>query len=64
MLTIEEVRLRMQDRKIPVVAHETGLHYNTVRRIVADPNFVPSYETVKLLSDYLTKDLSCVVSPR
>ena len=56
MLTIEEIRRRMRDRKIPVVTQETGLHYNTVRRLVVDPEYIPSYQTAKAISDYLERN--------
>ena len=52
MLTIERIRELIHDRKIRLVAKKAGLHYNTVRRVAADPDFVPTYETVKKLSDY------------
>jgi len=52
IMTIEEVRRALQDRRLVVVAHETNLSYPTVKAI-ADGKGSPKYETVKLLSDYL-----------
>jgi len=61
-MTIEEVRDALKDRRLVVVASETGLSYPTVKAI-ADGKGGPKYETVKLLSDYLRgikKDLNWV----
>lgn len=51
MLTIEEIRRALADRKLTAVADATGLHYQTVWR-VANGNGA-SYDTIKALSDYL-----------
>lgn len=53
MLTIEEVRRRLQDRMPKKVAQATGINYDTVRRIRDGRTMNPSYETWKALSDYL-----------
>lgn len=52
MLDLAEIRERMKDRKVTAVAEATGLHKQTVYRAVWGA-VAPSYETVKLLSDYL-----------
>jgi len=53
MLTIEQIRLALRDRRISMVAAATGLHYNTVR-FIRDSRIVnPSYKVLKALSDYL-----------
>lgn len=54
MLTLEQIRERMRDRKVTVVADAIGVHANTVYRAL-NADGKPSYETVKLLSDYLLK---------
>jgi transcriptional regulator with XRE-family HTH domain len=54
MLTLEEIRKRLQDRRLTSVSEFTGLHYNTVRNIAAGDNTNPTYEVLKALSDYLT----------
>lgn len=54
LLTLEEIRRRLSDRKLVQVAEAIGLHYNTVRNIAAGENTNPTYEVVKALSDYLT----------
>lgn len=53
MMTPDQIRTALADRKPKVVAEKTGLSYMTVWRI-ARGNFASlNYETVKLLSDYL-----------
>ena len=52
MMTIEEVREALRDRRLIVVASHTNLSYPTIKAIL-DGRKNPKYETVKLLSDYL-----------
>ena len=52
MMTLEEVREQLLDRRIDMVADATGLHYSTVCDVRAGKNDNPSYKTVKALSDY------------
>ena len=54
MLTLADIRERMQDRKVTVVAEAIGVHSNTLYRMLSG-DAKPSYQTVKLLSDYLTE---------
>jgi len=51
MLTIEQIRKRMQDRNIKAVAEAIGVHQQSLYRIMAGSE--PSYRVLKLLSDYL-----------
>jgi len=53
MLTLQEISDRLADRRIPVVAKATGLHYNTIAK-VRNGGGNPSYSVLKALSDYLT----------
>lgn len=53
MLTIEEIRERLQDRRLAMVADSTGIHYVTLQAIRTGRVKNPSYDTVKALSDYL-----------
>lgn len=53
MLTLEEIRDRLLDRRIQTVADRTGLNYYTIRKIRAGGRITPQYRTMKLLSDYL-----------
>lgn len=52
MMTLEEVREQLLDRRIDMVADATGLHYSTVCDVRSGKNDNPSYKTVKALSDY------------
>jgi DNA-binding XRE family transcriptional regulator len=53
MMTLEEVIGALQDRSIPIVADRVGIHANTLRHI-KNGKTVPSYETLKKLSDYFS----------
>lgn len=53
MLTLQEIRQRLADRRLNMVAEATGLHYNTVRNIATGENPNPTYAVLKALSDYL-----------
>lgn len=55
MLTLEDIRKRLEDRRWTLVAEITGLHYNTVRNIATGDNKNPTYEVLKALSDYFTE---------
>ena len=53
MLTIEEVRKGLQDRKLRVVSEQVGLAYDTVWRVKSGKAKRISYDVIKVLSDYL-----------
>ncbi len=53
VLTIEEIRVALSDRRLRVVADACGLSYPTVLA-VKEGRTNPSYETIRVLSDYLT----------
>ena len=55
MMTLEQVQAALSDRRLMVVAKETGLSYYTVRRVAKAEDQKVSYETIKRLSDYLTR---------
>lgn len=52
MLTIEQIRLALRDRRISMVSAATGLHYNTIRALRDNESANPSYKVMKALSDY------------
>lgn len=56
MLTLEEIRSRLADRKVRVVADATGVHHQTIYNVL-DPNANPTHKTLKALSDYLTGEV-------
>lgn len=53
MLTIERIRELLLDRRLAMVADATGIHYATIQAIRNGKVTNPSYETVRLLSEYL-----------
>lgn len=52
MLTLEQIKERLQHSNLKAVAEASGLHYNTVYKLMTR-DITPSYATVKALSDYL-----------
>lgn len=54
MMTLDEIRTALADRRIDRVAEATGLHENTIWAIRAGRNENPSYRTLRSLSDYLS----------
>ena len=55
MLTLEQIREALRDRRPNMVAEATGLHLNTVRDVRDNPKANPTYKVMKALSDYLTR---------
>lgn len=53
MLTIEEIQDALKDRRLRIVAQSCGLSYPTVLA-VKEGRTNPSYETIRVLSDYIT----------
>jgi len=53
MLTIEEIREKLQDKNLEAVARRTGLSRQTLSNIRNDKVIAPSYKTIKIISDYL-----------
>jgi DNA-binding phage protein len=61
MMTLEQIRDGLRDRKLKMVAKETGLHYHTLLRIAQDKDTNPTIDTVQRISDYLTKSAKAVL---
>lgn len=55
MLDLSEIKERMRDRKISVVALAIGVHKGTLYRVLSGEQS-PSYETLVALSGYLTEN--------
>jgi len=53
MMTLDQIRDALKDRRPAMVAQSTGLHVNTVMRIRDGMNTNPTYEVVASLSKYL-----------
>ena len=54
MMTVEQIRRRLADANLKRVAENAGVHPATVYRFMRKDS-KPLYETVKALSDYLTR---------
>ena len=54
MMTIEQIKQRLGDANLKRVAENAGVHPATLYRFMQEGSS-PLYETVKALSDYLTK---------
>jgi len=52
MMTIEQIKQRLEDANLKRVAENAGIHPATVYRFMQEES-KPLYETVKSLSDYL-----------
>jgi hypothetical protein len=55
LLSLEQIRAALADRKISAVAAATGLHANTLHQLKKGLNLNPSLRTVTILSDYLNR---------
>ena len=54
MMTLEQIKQALRDRRPGIVAEEAGLHANTVRDVRDNADANPTYKVFKALSDYLT----------
>jgi hypothetical protein len=54
MMTLEQIKEALRDRRPGIVAEATGLHLNTVRDVRDNQEANPTYKVLKALSDYLT----------
>ena len=57
MLTFTEIRKRLQDRRLDLIAKATGLHVNSIARIRDGKNLDPKHSTLEALSAYLEERL-------
>lgn len=58
MLTLEQIRNKLQDRRLGLIVKATGIHYNTLREVRDNAEANPTYKVVKLLNDYFSGTLS------
>ena len=52
MITLDEIRKRLEDRNLTVISERTGVSYQTLWRITKT-NSTPSVATAEKLSEYL-----------
>lgn len=62
MLTLEQIREQLQDRRLTVIAERTKLHPNTLRDIRNNADCNPSHRVLAALSDYLENSAKLVLS--
>ena len=55
LLSLEQIKAALADRRISAVAAATGLHANTLHQIKKGRQINPSLRTLTILSDYLIR---------
>ena len=53
MLTLDEIKIRLADRRLDVVSDATGLHRSTIARVRDGDQANPTYQVMRKLSAYL-----------
>lgn len=53
MMTLEQIKQALTDRRPSMVAEATNVHVNTIRQIRDGENTNPTYNVLSALSDYL-----------
>lgn len=53
MMTLDQLKQALKDRRPTMVAEATNVHFNTIRDIRDNPNANPTWKVMKALSDYL-----------
>ncbi len=53
MMSFDEIRKSLIDRRLEVVAEGTGLHYNTIKNVRDNPTANPTRKVMEALSAYL-----------
>lgn len=51
-MMLDEIREKLQDRNLKVIAEKIGVHYNTIYKIASGDTTV-KYSTILKLSEYL-----------
>ena len=53
MMKLEDIRTQLKDRRVSMVAKETGLHFNTIRTLRDNEDANPTYKVMQALTKYL-----------
>lgn len=53
MMTLQDIRNALQDRRLLMVAEATGLHYNTIKQVRDNVQSNPTHKVLIALSEYL-----------
>ena len=54
-MTLEEIRAKLQDRRVRMVAAAIGVHHTTIYALRDDPHHIPTRRTVEAVSKYLSE---------
>lgn len=57
MLTLEQIRAKLKDRRLYMVAKEIGVSYPTLLAISTGKAKNPSYRIIGLICDYLERNV-------
>jgi len=52
IVDIDEIKRKLEDRRLDVVSEKTGIHRSTIARI-RDGKSVPTYHVMRKLAEYL-----------
>lgn len=53
ILSLDELRETLRDRRLPYVAKESGVSYRLLLKLMKDESYSPRYAIVEKLSNYL-----------
>lgn len=53
MMKLEDIRGLLKDRRVSIVAKETGIHFNTIREVRDNQDANPTYRVMTKLTEYL-----------
>lgn len=56
VLTLKQIAHALHDRKLKMVARETGLHYHTIRRLALQEDANPKLSTIMRITEYLNRE--------
>lgn len=55
MLTLDEMQIRLKDRRLTVISKETGISYPTLLAISRGESENPTYKVMMKISEYLER---------
>jgi predicted transcriptional regulator len=55
MMTVEQIRFQLRDRRLDLVAKGSGLSASTIRDLRNGEQINPNYRTIKRLTEYLSQ---------
>lgn len=53
MMELDAIRTQLKDRRVAMIAQETGLHFNTIREVRDNADANPTYRVMQALTKYL-----------